>query len=64
MSDGSGNVHYEPIMVIRAQLLGKEFAMLEGSQVGARVLRMLDHRRGVSFSFMWYFHRAVKMRIG
>ncbi len=40
MSDGSGSVHYDLIMVIRAQLLGNEFAMLEGSQVGARLLRM------------------------
>jgi hypothetical protein len=36
MSDIPSGVHYDPIVVIRAQPLGDEFAMLEGSQVGAR----------------------------
>ncbi|MEI6452200.1 MAG: hypothetical protein WCP98_19930 [Actinomycetes bacterium] len=40
MSDSPSGIRYDPIVVIRAQLPGDEFAMLEGSQVGARLLRM------------------------
>ena len=40
MSVLSGSVHYDPIVVSRAQQLGDEFTMLERSQVGARLLRM------------------------
>jgi hypothetical protein len=40
MSALSGRVRYDPMVVSRAQQLGDEFTMLEGSQVGARPLRM------------------------